>query len=89
MFGPLSLGLALSSLALASPDPIFQFPDCKSGPLSKNGVCDMSKSAEERAMALVKAMTFEEKVANSINASPGSKRLGLPPYEWWQEALVC
>ncbi len=36
---------------------------------------------------LVAAFTTEEKVANTGDKSPGVPRLGLPPYEWWSEAL--
>ncbi|KAI0509195.1 glycoside hydrolase family 3 protein [Xylaria bambusicola] len=32
-------------------------------------------------------MTTSEKIANSGDNSPGISRLGLPAYEWWQEAL--
>jgi beta-D-xylosidase 4 len=29
---------------------------------------------------------LEEKILNVVDASAGSERLGLPPYEWWNEA---
>ena len=32
-------------------------------------------------------MTTAEKIANLINTAPGVPRIGLPPYEWWSEAL--
>ena len=32
-------------------------------------------------------MNITEKLANLIDRSNGSVRLGLPAYEWWQEAL--
>jgi beta-D-xylosidase 4 len=31
--------------------------------------------------------TLSEKIDNTQNASPGVPRLGLPTYEWWNEAL--
>ena len=31
--------------------------------------------------------TLQEKIQNSVNKSPGVARLGLPAYEWWNEAL--
>jgi xylan 1,4-beta-xylosidase len=37
------------------------FPDCQSGPLSKNSVCDATKSPADRAKALVAAMNLQEK----------------------------
>ena len=63
------------------------FPDCVSGPLSNNTVCDTSADPVTRATALVKAMTLEEKFANTDQNQPGAPRIGLPPYIWWNEAL--
>lgn len=40
-----------------------------------------------RAKALVAALTTAEKINATISTSPGVPRLGLPPYEWWSEAL--
>jgi beta-D-xylosidase 4 len=40
-----------------------------------------------RATALISLFTIEEKLINTGNTSPGVPRLGLPPYQWWQEAL--
>ncbi len=40
-----------------------------------------------RAKALIGQLTIEEKIKNTGSTSPGVPRLGLPPYEWWQEAL--
>lgn len=64
------------------------FPDCVNGPLASNLVCNTSANFLDRAQALVNEMTLEEMVNNTVNASPGVPRLGLPPYEWWSEALV-
>ncbi|KAK7962506.1 Xylan 1-4-beta-xylosidase [Apiospora aurea] len=64
------------------------FPNCQSGPLSTNKVCDTTLSPWARASAqLVAEFTVSEKSANSGDNSPGVPRLGVPPYEWWQEAL--
>ena len=41
----------------------------------------------ERVASLVESFTLEEKLLNLVDASAGSTRLGLPPYEWWNEAL--
>ena len=43
--------------------------------------------AEARARALVAQMTLEEKVAQSSMAAPAIPRLGVPAYDWWNEAL--
>ncbi len=48
---------------------------------------DTSRSFEERAAALVSQMTLEEKAAQMQNDSPAIERLGLPAYDWWNEAL--
>src|SRR5918995_587889 len=48
---------------------------------------DLSKSFEERAADLVSRMTLEEKVMQLGNDAPAIPRLGVPAYEWWNEAL--
>ncbi|KAJ8128797.1 hypothetical protein O1611_g4836 [Lasiodiplodia mahajangana] len=63
------------------------FPNCQSGPLASNQVCNTTLDPWSRAAALVAAFTTSEKISNSWDNSPGVSRLGLPAYEWWQEAL--
>lgn len=48
---------------------------------------DPSRSFEERAADLVSRMTLEEKVSQMQNDAPAIERLGVPKYEWWNEAL--
>ncbi|HET8697503.1 MAG TPA: glycoside hydrolase family 3 N-terminal domain-containing protein, partial [Gammaproteobacteria bacterium] len=48
---------------------------------------DTSRSFEERAADLVARMTLEEKIAQLENNAPAIPRLGVPAYEWWNEAL--
>lgn len=48
---------------------------------------DTSRSFEMRAADLVAHMTLEEKVAQMLNDAPAIPRLGVPKYEWWNEAL--
>lgn len=60
---------------------------CSISPLCENAVCDPSLSIQDRAAALVDAMLLSEKVANVQNGAQGVARLGLPPYQWWNEAL--
>jgi beta-D-xylosidase 4 len=39
------------------------------------------------SVQLVALFTLGEKINNTQNASPGVPRIGLPQYEWWNEAL--
>ncbi|MCJ1304033.1 hypothetical protein MMC08_006845 [Hypocenomyce scalaris] len=63
------------------------FPDCSNGPLSSNLVCNMSAGYMERAASLISLFTLEELINNTGNTAPGVPRLGLPPYQVWNEAL--
>ena len=45
------------------------------------------KTAEEKARALVARMTLREKVSQLRFDSPAIERLGIPAYNWWNEAL--
>src|SRR5687767_15521624 len=36
---------------------------------------------------LISRMTLEEKVSQMMNAAPAIPRLGIPQYDWWNEAL--
>src|SRR5919205_3380760 len=42
---------------------------------------------ERRVEDLVSRMTLEEKVAQMMNKAPAIERLGVPAYDWWNEAL--
>jgi len=48
---------------------------------------DTSLSPEARASALVEHMTVEEKASQMVNQSRAIPRLGVPAYDWWNEAL--
>lgn len=41
----------------------------------------------DRLNDLVGRMTLEEKVLQMQHTAPGIPRLGIPPYDWWNEAL--
>src|SRR5580658_8961453 len=43
--------------------------------------------AEKRAADLVSRMTLDEKVLQMQNGAPALDRLGIPAYDWWNEAL--
>ena len=42
---------------------------------------------EDRVKALVDSMTLEEKIAQMYNDAPAIERLGVPAYDYWNEAL--
>ena len=48
---------------------------------------DPNLPPERRAADLVSRMTLEEKVLQMQNSAPAIPRLGLPVYNWWNEAL--
>ncbi len=53
----------------------------------KSAYLDESLSFEERASDLVSRMTLEEKTTQMLFNSPAIPRLGIPSYNWWNEAL--
>jgi beta-glucosidase len=48
---------------------------------------DPDRSFAERAADLVSRMTLEEKVSQMQNVAAAIPRLGVPAYDWWNEAL--
>lgn len=62
--------------------PLLLFSAC-SQPTYKS----TSLSPEERAELLVKELTLEEKVSLMMDGSKAVERLGIKPYNWWNEAL--
>lgn len=42
---------------------------------------------ESRARAIIGQMTLEEKFSQLRNSTPGIERLGIKPYDYWNEAL--
>lgn len=42
---------------------------------------------EERAEDLIGRLTLEEKTKLMMDTSPAIPRLGIPPFQWWNEAL--
>jgi beta-glucosidase len=57
------------------------------GDRSKPKYQDYTASPEDRAADLVSRMTLEEKVGQMLNSAPAIPRLGIPAYDWWNEAL--
>ncbi len=54
---------------------------------SKPKYLDLKYTPEERAADLVSRMTLEEKVGQMQDNAPAIPRLGIPAYNWWNEAL--
>ena len=54
---------------------------------NKQAFLDENLSIEERAKDLVSHMTLEEKVTQMLHGAPAIPRLGIPAYNWWNEAL--
>ena len=48
---------------------------------------DKALSAQQRAQALVDEMTVEEQASQLRYDAPAIERLGIPAYNWWNEAL--
>ncbi|MDR0536585.1 MAG: glycoside hydrolase family 3 C-terminal domain-containing protein [Tannerellaceae bacterium] len=48
---------------------------------------DPTLSPSERAEDIVSRLTLEEKVSQMLNSTPAIERLGVPPYDWWNECL--
>lgn len=48
---------------------------------------DSSVTLDTRVHDLISRLTLDEKAGLMINESPGVPRLGIAPYDWWNEAL--
>jgi len=48
---------------------------------------DTKLSPEQRAAALLKQMTLEEKAMQLVNQARAIPRLNVPAYDWWSESL--
>jgi beta-glucosidase len=66
------LALTLSACFVKQPQYKFQNPDLP---------------MDERVNDLVSQLTIEEKISQMMNNAPAIERLGIPAYNWWNEAL--
>lgn len=76
-----ALPILLSTLVCTSAQSAL---DAAAGPFPFR---DRSLPLEARVADLVGRMTLEEKVAQMFDKAPAIERLGVPRYEWWNEAL--
>lgn len=49
--------------------------------------CQTKLPIRKRVQDLVSRLTLDEKISQLVNSAPAIPRLGVPPYEWWSEAL--
>src|SRR5215218_2921781 len=80
--GSRAVAVALCLVAVVSPASA-QAPH----PDARAPYLDPSLSIDKRVDDLVSRMTLEEKVSQMMNAAPAIPRLGIPEYDWWNEAL--
>jgi beta-glucosidase len=66
---------------------LFQLGGCQSNGSYEYPFQNPGLSPAKRAANVVSLLTLEEKVAQMLNSAPGIDRLGIPPYDWWNEAL--
>ena len=58
-----------------------------STPGTHSGCTSTMEDFKERAKELVSKMTLAEKIAQMQHDAPAIERLGIPAYNWWNEAL--
>ena len=81
--GAAVVSFSASELADAFSAAAMRVPDIKEPSIWR----DPSHPLKERAADLMRRMSLAEKVAQLKNAAPGIQRLGLPSYDYWNEAL--
>jgi beta-glucosidase len=72
-----------SELADAFSAAAMQIPEIKEPPIWR----DPSHPLKQRADDLIRRMSLAEKVAQLQNGAPAIPRIGLPSYDYWNEAL--
>ena len=48
---------------------------------------DRMRQLEQKAHDMISQMTLEEKISQLMNETPGIPRMGIEPYDWWNEGL--
>ncbi|MFR9650610.1 MAG: glycoside hydrolase family 3 N-terminal domain-containing protein [Rikenellaceae bacterium] len=54
---------------------------------AQSALDNQNSSFEDRAKALIKEMTLEEKISQMVNGAAAIDRLDIPKYNWWNECL--
>jgi beta-glucosidase len=83
----LTLLLPLSFLLLLLASPFTRSGSALAAATDTPAYLNRALPVEERAADLVRRMTLEEKISQTQTAAPAIPRLGIPEYEWWNEAL--
>src|SRR5215510_704368 len=78
---------ALAALLLLSLGFVLYSPRSRADQGSQPPYKNPSLPIEKRVDDLVSRMTLEEKVSQMMNGAAGIERLGIPEYDWWNEAL--
>ncbi|HUF09993.1 MAG TPA: glycoside hydrolase family 3 N-terminal domain-containing protein, partial [Rhodothermales bacterium] len=79
------LTLVLVSLTLSA--SIAQDSQPAAAPASDFAFRNPDLPLQERVDDLISRMTLEEKVSQMLDVAPAIERLGIPEYNWWNEAL--
>ncbi|CAN1156156.1 Probable beta-D-xylosidase 5 [Linum perenne] len=79
--------LSLNLIFLPPISPQNYACDKRNSETTKFLFCNTSLSYEDRVNDLILQLTLQEKVQQLVNHAAGVSRLGIPPYEWWSEAL--
>lgn len=49
--------------------------------------CNSKLKVSQRAQDIVSRLSLDEKLAQLVNDAPSIPHLGIPSYQWWNEAL--
>jgi beta-glucosidase len=82
-----TIGLTVTGCNCNQPHPTTAPSPTVGGKIDLDATLSPTPSIEERVENLVSQMTIEEKVSQMGNEAPAIRRLGIPQYNWWNEAL--